>query len=191
MPIKGAIQVMIDTFTADAAVNQFQAIVQSATDYHATNPVGANAGEFVGITLDSAAEGESVPVVQLGTAWCQAAGAISSGQFVSIANAQGQIQAGGSNIIGIALSTTTAAGDYCLVYISPTPGTNSLKKVSGTTNAASGTQNAYAHGLGYVPTTVLVTPKGNGVVYESQAADATNIYLSASAASINFDAYVG
>jgi len=189
--IKGAQQVLVETLIADAAVNQFQAIVQSNTDYHGTNPAGANASGFVGITLDAAAAGDSVPVVMLGTAWCTAAGVITSGQYVSIANATGQVGAGGSNVIGIALSTTAAAGDYVLVYISPSPGASDLKKVSGTTNATPATQDAYAHGLGYIPNTVLITPKGDGIVYESATADATNIYVSASVASISFDAYVG
>lgn len=189
--MRGANQVLVSTFAADASVNQYQAVVQGASDYHATNPAGAGVGKFVGFTLDSADSGDSVPVVMLGTAWCTAAGAINAGDYVVIANAQGQVESGQGNVVGIALSTTTQAGDYVLVYIAPTPGANDLAKVSGTTDATAETQEAYAHGLGYTPTTVLVTPKGNGVVYESQAADATNIYLSASAASINFDAYVG
>lgn len=189
--IKGAIPVLVDTGTADAAVTQYQVVVQGASDYHITNPAGANAGGFQGVTLDEAASGDSVPMVRLGTAWVQAAGAIASGDYVSIANAQGQVQSGGSNIIGVALSTATAAGDIILMYISATPGVQALKKLSGTTDATAGTQDSFAHGLGYAPTTVLITPKGNGTVYESATADATNIYLSASAASIAFDAYVG
>lgn len=189
--IKGAIAVLVDTITADAAVNQYQAVVQSTADYHGTNPAGPNAAEFLGITLDSALAGDSCPIVRLGTAWCQAAGAIAAGDFVSIANATGQVQAGGSNVIGIAVSTTTTANDIVLVYIAPTPGVNALKAITGTTNATAATQTAYPHGLGYAPKTVLVTPQGNAAIWESQAADATNIYLSASAAAIAFAAYVG
>lgn len=190
--IKGGIPVLVDTGTADVVVAQYQVVVQGASDYHVTSPGGANASGFQGVTLDETeAANESVPIVRLGTAWVQAAGAIASGDYVSIANAKGQVQSGGSNIIGVALSTATTAGDIILMYISPTPGVQALKKLSGTTDATAGTQDSFAHGLGYAPTTVLITPKGDGTVYESAAADATNIYLSASAASIAFDAYVG
>jgi hypothetical protein len=62
--------------------------------------------------------------------------------------------------------------------------------ISGTTSATAGTQTTHAHGLGKVPDRILITEKGNGIVYVSAAADATNIYVSASAASIPFDAWV-
>ncbi len=183
--------VLVGTVVADVAVNPYTAVVQSTSDYHATYPAGANASGFLGVTIDSANAAETVPVCTLGTVWVQAAGAISAGAYLTIANALGQVEAGGSQVVGIALSSTTTAGDLVLMYITPSPGAADLKKVSGTTNATAATQNAYAHGLGYAPATVIVTPKSNGVVYESQAADATNIYLSGSAASLNFDAYVG
>ncbi len=65
------------------------------------------------------------------------------------------------------------------------------KVVSGTTHATAGTQTSHAHNLGRVPSIVLITPKSNGVVYVSAAADATNIYVKGSASSLQFDAYVG
>lgn len=42
-------------------------------------------------------------------------------------------------------------------------------------------QTAVAHGLGYVPTTVAVQPAADARVWESAVADATNVYLTASA----------
>ncbi len=190
---------LVESFYADAIIGQFLAVVQSTADYHVTLPGTPNAGAFLGVTLDSVlAAGESIPVVLMGTAWVQASGAIAAGAALVIANATGQVEAASSvtapNVIGIALSSTMAAGDLVLMQIGAEPqlvASSMLKKVSGTTNATAGTQDAYAHGLPYTPSTVIVTPKGNGVVYESQAADATNIYLSGSAASLNFDAYVG
>ena len=52
------------------------------------------------------------------------------------------------------------------------------------------TQLAIAHGLGYTPTQVQAVAKANSIAWESQAADATNIYLTASVAAA-FDIHVG
>jgi len=64
------------------------------------------------------------------------------------------------------------------------------KLITGTTHASAGTQSTHAHGLGVIPTWVIITPTANGVVYKSAASDATNIYLKASANSITFEAIV-
>lgn len=199
MPIKGAQQVLVESFYGDVVIPQYAAVVQGTADYHVTLPAAANAAGFIGVALDSnEAAGESVPVVIMGTVWVPAAGAITAGNALVIANATGQVEAVGSttapNIIGTALSSTTTAGDLVLMEIQgnlPLIASSLLKKVSGTTNATAGTQDSYPHGLPYIPTTVIVTPKGNGIVYETQAADATNIYLTGSAVSLTFDAYVG
>lgn len=116
---------LVESFYGDAVIPQFAAVVQGTSDYHATLPAAQNASGFLGAALDgNEAVGESVPVVMIGTAWMPAAGAITAGAAVIIANAQGQIQpasalASGTvaNVIGQALSTTTAAGDICLVKL--------------------------------------------------------------------------
>jgi len=41
------------------------------------------------------------------------------------------------------------------------------------------TQTTIAHGLGGTPSVVIISPRGVSFVYESQAADATNIYMTA------------
>lgn len=41
------------------------------------------------------------------------------------------------------------------------------------------TQTAVAHGLGYVPTSVGITPAASATVWQSQAADTTSVYLTA------------
>lgn len=64
------------------------------------------------------------------------------------------------------------------------------KKIQGTTAAGVGTQSTHAHGLGYTPTYVIIVETSNGVVYISAVADATNIYVKGSAASLTFDAYL-
>lgn len=66
-----------------------------------------------------------------------------------------------------------------------------LKKITGTTSATIGTAVTVAHGLGYTPLQVQPTSRGPGNVYESAAADATNVTLKGTAASLNFDVYLG
>lgn len=41
------------------------------------------------------------------------------------------------------------------------------------------TQTTIAHGLGSTPSVVIISPRGVSFVYESQAADATNVYMTA------------
>ncbi|MCL6454364.1 MAG: DUF2190 family protein [Alicyclobacillus sp.] len=123
MAIKGFNTVLRETFVADAAVTQFSALVQSTSDYHATVPSGENATGFVGVALDDANAGQTVPTLMIGTVWMVAASAITAGAEVIIANAQGQIEAstalgsGTPNLIGRALSSASAAGDLVLVKV--------------------------------------------------------------------------
>jgi hypothetical protein len=65
---------------------------------------------------------------------------------------------------------------------------STLKKLAGLITAV--IQTAYAHGLGYTPTIVLVMPRGNVLAWESANADGTNIYLTGTGVS-TVDAYVG
>ena len=53
-----------------------------------------------------------------------------------------------------------------------------------TTSATAGTQTTHAHGLAATPDFVLILPTSNGVIYQSAAADATNISLKGSANSL-------
>lgn len=55
-----------------------------------------------------------------------------------------------------------------------------LAKSTGTATV-NATQTAIPHGLGKTPEVVLITMTGPGQVWESQAADSTNIYLTADA----------
>lgn len=41
------------------------------------------------------------------------------------------------------------------------------------------TQTTIAHGLGGTPSVVIISPRGVSFVYESQAADGTNVYMTA------------
>ena len=41
------------------------------------------------------------------------------------------------------------------------------------------TQTSIAHGLSSTPSVVIIVPRGVSFIYESQAADATNVYMTA------------
>ena len=41
------------------------------------------------------------------------------------------------------------------------------------------TQTTIAHGLGVTPSVVIISPRGVSFIYESQVADATNVYMTA------------
>lgn len=60
--------------------------------------------------------------------------------------------------------------------------------ITGTTDAIAGTEKAFAHGLKDIPEFYTLKPTSNGIIYESTAADATNIYLKASINSATFEA---
>ena len=62
--------------------------------------------------------------------------------------------------------------------------------INGTTSGTAGTETTHAHGAGTTPRCYVILPRGNGIVYESKAADQTNIYLKGSAASLPFTALV-
>ncbi len=63
-----------------------------------------------------------------------------------------------------------------------------LKKIASQTIGT--VQGAVAHGLPYTPNKVIIKMTSSGTVWESQAADGTNVYLTASAASRTCDVYV-
>ncbi len=62
--------------------------------------------------------------------------------------------------------------------------------ITGTTSATIGTQTTHAHNLGSVPRAYFILERGAGVIYESIASDATNIYVKGTVASLNFTAVV-
>ena len=53
------------------------------------------------------------------------------------------------------------------------------------------TQVAIPHGLGSTPTVVIILMDGPGSIYQSASADGTNIYLTATSASLTANVYVG
>jgi hypothetical protein len=81
------------------------------------------------------------------------------------------------------MSTVALNYEFFSGDVTPTP----FKKLTATVGT---TQQTIAHGLNRVPSLILIKPKGNGNVWESTSADATNIYLTASI-STTCDIYVG
>lgn len=66
-------------------------------------------------------------------------------------------------------------------------GGSGLKKLAA--QSIADTQTTIAHGLAGTPSVVTITPLGNHLVWESQAADATNVYLTGASAT-TADVYV-
>lgn len=191
----GQVAILDDNFVVNDANNvaRYTCVVQGSSDHQCQNAAVAGAGGFLGVVQEDQSNGLTARVRMLGITYVKAAGAISAGTPLVIGGTNGYVdswlnQPGAQQIIGVALTTAAANGDLILMAVSQAHRLE--KKLTGTTNATANTQNTYPHGLGYIPNKVMLTPRGNGVVYESAAADATNIYVSASAASIPFDAYV-
>ena len=85
----------------------------------------------------------------------------------------------GNKDVGILVRTT-----------SPPTNVNSVpvRKVAATVGSS---QTAVAHGLGYIPIAVQVSMTSAGTVWQSAAADATNVYLTADDAARTCDVMVG
>ena len=77
----------------------------------------------------------------------------------------------------------TAAAERLAAHAAALTGTGSVHDGAGLTKLTAQTiqvtQTSIAHGLGGTPTVVIVVPRGVSFVYESQAADGTNVYLTA------------
>ena len=61
--------------------------------------------------------------------------------------------------------------------------------ITSVSDASAGTETTHAHNLPSKPKMVFITSKDNGTVYLSSATDSSNIYIKASANSIDFEAY--
>jgi len=76
-------------------------------------------------------------------------------------------------------------GDLDAVAIAPAP-------ASATLNVTAPTAGNFviSHGLGVVPASVDIEMTSSGAIWQTQASDATNLYLSASDANVTADVYV-
>ena len=75
-----------------------------------------------------------------------------------------------------ALLTGTATVPYAQVSTHSHTGAGLTKLTAQTIQV---TQTTIAHGLGGTPTVVIISPRGVSFVYESAAADGTNVYMTA------------
>jgi len=136
-------QIYDKTYTADATLagstgpaasssNQYLAVVQGAEDGGVTLPGAANAAHFLGITQTSqTATGGAISVRKHGVSLAWSGGAIAAGNHVGIYSANGDVvdveasidAAPGTakvwQVIGIAETSTTAAGQLVEVFICP------------------------------------------------------------------------
>jgi copper homeostasis protein CutC len=73
--------------------------------------------------------------------------------------------------------TIATLGSDGILTSAQRPAAAGLTKLSGQTIQV--TQTTIAHGLGSTPSVVIISPRGVSFVYESQEADATNVYMTA------------
>lgn len=122
--IRGANPLLVESFTADVVVSEYNALVQGTEEGHATTTTTQNATGFLGFTLDEAETvGYSVPVCSIGTALGVASQAIAVGDPVILSATAGYVDpasalaSGTPNVIGYARTSAAAAGDRILIKI--------------------------------------------------------------------------
>ncbi len=128
----GATYVLDKTYKIISAsgVTQYRAVVPGTNDGECALPTAANQLAW-GITQeDQPSANENVSVRKYGISRAYAAGAISKGQYVEVADATGALQAADlttvpasatlHNIVGIAESSASA-GEVFFVFLSPNP----------------------------------------------------------------------
>lgn len=191
----GQVSILDDNFVVNDVngVARWTCVVQGASDHQCQNATAAGVSGFLGVVQGDQDNGLTASIRMLGNTFVKAVGAINRGDPLVIGGTNGYVDAlynvaGAQQIVGYALTTAAANGDLILMAVANN--VRQTKKLAGVSNAAANTQTAYPHGLAYIPTKVVLTSRGAGYVYEIAAADATNIYVAASAASIPFDAYV-
>lgn len=121
-----AIYLMDKTYrTTAAGVSSARVVVAGAGSGQCALPAAANEGQIMGVTMTSQPElGRGVSVRKAGIADVVAAGAISAGSPVNIADATGRIkavdEAAGTKVqcVGFAETSASAAGDVVEVFIS-------------------------------------------------------------------------
>lgn len=132
--MQGASYVLDRSFTIDdgAGVGQFIAVVVGSEDGGCKKPAAANDKQCLGITQESQSrQNKGVSVRMLGVSQAIAAGGISNGDWVNIADNTGKLQscetavnntpgtAAQTNVVGRALSSATNSGDVFLVMLQP------------------------------------------------------------------------
>lgn len=109
-------------------VTLHQVVVQGTNENEVKNPAAVNANKVIGavevLGPKNGANGDDVGVRTLGEALCIAAAAIAVGDYVTVAGTTGRVQtnaaaANTGNIVGIAMSLASAAGDQLRVLLTP------------------------------------------------------------------------
>lgn len=199
---------------ANGDLPQFAATMyDTANAFGCVNAGSTGAGPVIGINQSKGIDpttgaitanvktGQSCEVRLEGLSRAAVSGATGIGQPLSVQNTSGQVGGGAGpysgGLVGYGIEAGGVAGDIITLLINPglQPALKQLGTVAAplVANAVAGTQNAHAHGLGYIPHIVLLVSAGatgTGVVYLSAAADATNIYEKNTVASGTFIAYV-
>lgn len=109
------------TFTAEGAIPAGAVVVAGSTPGCVKLPGAANAGQIIGVAVQSADTGRDVSVAIVGVASCTAGAAIAMGTPVVAYDATGKVGPAGAaaNILGIALSAASGDAEAVNVLISP------------------------------------------------------------------------
>ncbi len=122
-----AIYLMDKTYriTNSGGVASARVVVAGVSSGHCALPAAANAGKILGVTVTSQPElGRGVSVRKAGIVDVVAAGAISAGSPVNIADATGRVKLVNESIgtkvqcLGFAETSASSAGDVVEVFIS-------------------------------------------------------------------------
>jgi len=118
--------------TDAAGVLQFRAVVQGTNAGECKKPSAANEGKFVGVTQEAQdTQNRTVLVKESGRSFAVAAGIISVGDYVRIADNTGKIESAQTDaiavpgsakvnyVIGVARTAAGADGDICEIQIQP------------------------------------------------------------------------
>lgn len=102
------------TFAVKSAVEGGQLV--EIVEANAVGPAGADSAKVVGVAGFDAGVGQMVTVYAGGVQRVKAAGAVTAGAKVYAA-AEGQVQASGTNALGLALNAVAKAGEIVEVLI--------------------------------------------------------------------------
>jgi hypothetical protein len=129
----GALALLTVTYSADAALEQFVAVVQGAADGSCKLPAAQNAAQFLGFTQAAQSHvNGSVPVMRLGISAAIGHGTIARGDHVAIYSANGDVYSVEAAVaaglaaaaaviyaIGTAENSVANNGDIVYVWIQP------------------------------------------------------------------------
>lgn len=121
MPIRGAINIMEDTFKADRAIAQYRVVTYSSTEGFVSLGA-AKAGNIAGVTQHStSASGDTVRIRQIGKSLVTTSTSVTKGIPLYLSDAEGRVSnnggASGDGTIGVAEEAATASGDQITCFL--------------------------------------------------------------------------